>query len=447
MKKKRKERKEKLRRAQELEDEEEEEEEDNYDPNINPKEMLSSTHKATLTKQGYKIIGSHSAVKLCRWTKSQMRGRGGCYKHTFYGIQSYGCMEATPSMACANKCVFCWRHHKNPVGKSWRWKMDDAKLIVDQAIKRHKQMIKSLRGIPDIKKDRFEDAFNVRHCALSLVGEPIIYPEINQFLKLLHAENISSFLVTNAQFPEAIETLVPCTQLYVSIDAATPETLKEIDRPLFTDFWQRFLDSLKALSDKGQRTVYRLTLVKDYNMEELENYAELVKIGHPDFIEVKGVTFSGGGKKNMLTMKNVPWHEEVIAFCSDLVKCLNKHIDPTIATYEIASEHEHSCCVLIANANKFKIDNTWHTWIDFDKFIELQKDDDASFTSLDYIKPTPEWANYGNEARGFDPVETRFRRNKKKKSETNNNNNEQEKNIVTEDEEEEEETNYAGGGC
>lgn len=35
--------------------------------------------------QGYKIIGSHSAVKLCRWTKSMLRGRGGCYKHTLYG--------------------------------------------------------------------------------------------------------------------------------------------------------------------------------------------------------------------------------------------------------------------------------------------------------------------------------------------------------------------------
>ncbi len=30
--------------------------------------------------QGYKIIGSHSGVKMCRWTKSMLRGRGGCYK-------------------------------------------------------------------------------------------------------------------------------------------------------------------------------------------------------------------------------------------------------------------------------------------------------------------------------------------------------------------------------
>lgn len=41
--------------------------------------------------------------------QSMLRGRGGCYKHTFYGIESHRCMEATPSLACANKCVFCWR--------------------------------------------------------------------------------------------------------------------------------------------------------------------------------------------------------------------------------------------------------------------------------------------------------------------------------------------------
>lgn len=47
----------------------------------------------------------------------------------------------------------------------------------------------------------------VKHCALSLVGEPIMYPEINRLLKLLHHREISSFIVTNAQFPEEIRYL------------------------------------------------------------------------------------------------------------------------------------------------------------------------------------------------------------------------------------------------
>lgn len=47
------------------------------------------------------------------------------------------------------------------------------------------------------------------------------------------------------------------TQLYVSVDAATAESLKAIDRPLFKDFWERFQACLSLLRDRQQRTVYR----------------------------------------------------------------------------------------------------------------------------------------------------------------------------------------------
>merc|ERR1739842_39879 len=134
-----------------------------------------------------------------------------------------------------------------------------------------------------------------------------------------------------------IREMGPCTQTYVSIDASTKDSLKKIDRPLFKDFWERFIDSLKELSKKGQRTVYRLTLVKGMNVEEMENYAELVSLGKPDFIEIKGVTFCGSSKASSLTMENVPWHSEVVRFVSDLVERLEE--------YEISCEHEHSNCV------------------------------------------------------------------------------------------------------
>lgn len=203
------------------------------------REMVTPQLRAALTKQGYKILGSHSGVKLCRWTKAQLRGRGGCYKHSFYGIESHRCMEATPSLACANKCVFCWRHHTNPVGREWRWQMDDAETLVTSAISEHKGMIKQMKGVPGVLPERLAEGMDPRHCALSLVGEPIMYPEIDKFVSLLHAKRISTFLVTNAQFPDAITNLPAITQLYVSVDAATPETLKAIDRPLFGDYWVR----------------------------------------------------------------------------------------------------------------------------------------------------------------------------------------------------------------
>ncbi|XP_048645834.1 S-adenosyl-L-methionine-dependent tRNA 4-demethylwyosine synthase TYW1-like isoform X4 [Marmota marmota marmota] len=303
--------------------------------------MLTPVLREALTKQGYQLIGSHSGVKLCRWTKSMLRGRGGCYKHTFYGIESHRCMEATPSLACANKCVFCWRHHTNPVGTEWRWKMDQPEMILEGAVENHLDMMKQFRGVPGVKAERFEEGMKVKHCALSLVGEPIMYPEINRFLQLLHQRKISSFLVTNAQFPEEIRKLKPVTQLYVSVDASTKDSLRKIDRPLFKDFWTRFLDSLKALAEKQQRTVYRLTLVKSWNVDELQAYAELVSLGSPDFIEVKGVTYCGESAASSLTMANVPWHEEVVRFVRELVGL--------IPDYEIACEHEHSNCLLVAH--------------------------------------------------------------------------------------------------
>lgn len=94
----------------------------------------------------------------------------------------------------------------------------------------------------------------IRHCALSLVGEPIMYPHINELIDILHSKKISSFLVTNAQFPDEIKSLEPVTQLYVSVDAATKDSLKKIDRPLFRDFWERFIGSLSALKDKVKKT-------------------------------------------------------------------------------------------------------------------------------------------------------------------------------------------------
>jgi tRNA wybutosine-synthesizing protein 1 len=39
--------------------------------------------------------------------------------------------------------------------------------------------------------------------------------------------------------------------------------------------------------------VYRLTLVKGWNTEEVKAYSELLELGQPDFIEIKGVTYCG----------------------------------------------------------------------------------------------------------------------------------------------------------
>lgn len=308
------------------------------------KEMVptdSITYSA-LTKQGYTIVGSHSGVKICRWTKSALRGRGSCYKYSFYGIRSHLCMETTPSLSCSNKCVFCWRHGTNPVGTTWRWKVDPPETIFRGVVEGHYRKIKMLKGVPGVRAERFAEAFTIRHCALSLVGEPIFYPYINEFLALLHGSRISSFLVCNAQHPTQLRTLGPVTQLYVSIDASNRDSLKRIDRPLHRDFWERFQECMDILREKRdrQRTVFRLTLVKGFNLDdEVKGYADLVERALPNFIEVKGVTYCGTSesKDAGLTMGNVPFYEEVAEF----VRALDRELNRRGLEYGIAAEHAH----------------------------------------------------------------------------------------------------------
>jgi tRNA wybutosine-synthesizing protein 1 len=378
------------------------------------KEMVPNTGDTykQLTKQGYTIVGSHSGVKICRWTKSALRGRGSCYKYSFYGIKSHLCMEMTPSLSCSNKCVFCWRHGTNPVGTTWRWVVDPPEMIFEGAKEGHYKKIKMLKGVPGVRAERFAEAMRIKHCALSLVGEPIFYPHINEFVGMLHKDHISTFLVCNAQHPDQLEALDHVTQLYVSIDASNKESLRKIDRPLHRDFWERFLRCLDILREKRnkQRTVFRLTLVKGFNIEdEAEGYADLVERGLPCFVEVKGVTYCGTSTSSSagILMSNVPFYEEVCEFVEALMTALEKRG----LKYGIAAEHSHSCCILLAS-ERFNIEGKWHTLIDYAKFFECLESGEE-FGPEDYVgEPTPEWALWGNG--GFDPRDERFYRKNRK---------------------------------
>lgn len=264
--------------------------------------------------------------------------------------------------------------------------------------------IKSLKGVPGVRAERFLEAQRIRHCALSLVGEPIFYPHINEFTALLHKERISTFLVCNAQHPDQLAALQPVTQLYVSVDAADRESMRKIDRPLHRDFWERFLRCMDILREKRhtQRTVFRLTLVKGFNADEVEGYADLVSRALPSFVEIKGVTFCGTSTSagTGLTMANVPFWKEVCAFVERLDGALKRRG----LEYGIAAEHAHSCCVLLAS-ERFRVGGTWHTRIDYERFFECIESG-KPFGPMDYIgEQTPDWAAWGKG--GFDPRDVR----------------------------------------
>ncbi len=340
--------------------------------------MLSKEAREDLERQQYRIVGDHSAVKVCGWTKNLLRGRGGCYKLKFYGIMSHQCLQMSTSLSCANRCVFCWRGYKAPVSKGWRWNVDDPAMILDESLRAQAKLLIGYRGSDKVLARLYEQAGTVKHVALSLTGEPITYPRINDLLNLFNQRGISTFLVTNAQYPDAIRALAPVTQLYLSLDAATKELLKKVDVPLFADYWERLQESLDALAAKEGRTCIRLTAVKGLNMTHPADYAKLILKGDPDFLEVKAYMHVGASRLR-LTADHMPLHEEVRDFARDVLAYL--------PDYEFVSEHFPSRVVMIAH-KRFKQRGQWRTWLDFPAFKRLSLSGEP-FTGLDYSKLTP----------------------------------------------------------
>jgi len=377
--------------------------------------MLGERQRSALDSKGYEVVGTHSAVKMCRWTKNALKGRGQCYKHAFYGIASHRCMEATPSLACANKCTFCWRSYANPVAMRWVFDTDDPEDIVVKSLEAHqRRFIKQVVSGGVARDDRAAEAEEVRHCALSLVGEPVLYPRVGELIERLHARRISTFLVTNGQFPEQLRTLPPVTQLYLSVDATTPAEYREIGRPLFADAWDRLLESLAALREhgrRGQRTVCRLTLCKGaLTREAARGYADLIRTGEPDFVEAKGVTYVPQFAKNGISMADaVPTHTEIRAFAELLNEELSSATaqDDTAQAYGLASEHRHSCAVLLARLPRWRPSGVWRTWVDFDAFFDrMNFKSDVADPQMQWSAPTPEWALWESSGAGLDPADT-----------------------------------------
>lgn len=321
------------------------------------KKQVSVAHKKELEHQAYRIVGTHSAVKVCGWTKNMLKGKGGCYKLKFYGIQSHQCMQMSTNLSCANRCEFCWRGSKAPVEKEWVWDTDEPEFIIEKSLEAHHKLLTGFGGRENTPKTLFDNSKNVGHVALSLTGEPITYPKINEICKKFHEKNISTFIVTNAQYPDAIKNLNTITQLYLSLDAPNKEILKKLDKPLYPDFWKRYIDSIKETKKKKYRTAARLTIVKGINDIEEENYAKLIKMGDFDFIEVKAFMYVGEAR-NRLTKATAPNHEYVKEFGLKILKHLNE--------YEFVSEHLPSKVILLAK-KKYKKS----TWIDFEKFFKL----------------------------------------------------------------------------
>ncbi|MBI2654557.1 4-demethylwyosine synthase TYW1 [Candidatus Woesearchaeota archaeon] len=303
--------------------------------------MAVANVKLLLKNQGYETVGNHSRVKTCHWTKSDLRGEGGCYKNKFYGINSHQCVQMTPTFTCNNACVFCWRdlrYHTQPTMENG---IDDPELIVDGTIEAQRKLLSGFGGNEKTSKQKFERAMTPQHVAISLDGEPTLYPRLTELIREYKKRNFSTFVVSNGLLPERIEKLLeePPTQLYISVDAPNEELFSIIDRPIIKNAWQGLIKTLSMLPKlrEKMRTVLRFTLIKGLNMVQAEQWAEIIKLSNPMFVEVKAYMWVGMSRER-LEQENMPSHEEVKQFALEITK---------YADYKLIDEHEPSRVVLL----------------------------------------------------------------------------------------------------
>ncbi|MEA3255115.1 MAG: 4-demethylwyosine synthase TYW1 [Candidatus Altiarchaeota archaeon] len=285
--------------------------------------MINTELKKILEKQHYKIVGNHSAVKLCHWTKKSILDKGFCYKQKFYGIKSHRCLQMTPAVAwCTQKCIFCWRNIEQTIGTELD-EVDEPQDIIDKAIEAQRKLLSGYGGIPErINKTKFSEAQNPNQAAISLSGEPTIYPRIGELISEFNKRKFTTFLVTNGTLPERLRNLEELpTQLYLSLDAPDKEIYQRVCNPLSPKNWEKINESIDILPSLETRKVIRITAVKGLNMSSEEGYARLIKRAEPDFVEVKAYMFIGGSRKR-LSLENMPSFAEVRKFSEDLSNSL-----------------------------------------------------------------------------------------------------------------------------
>lgn len=289
---------------------------------------LNKKQVEKLETSGYRFVGSHNhaAAKICHWTKQSILDKGVCYKEKFYGIESHRCLQMAPAVPnCQQKCEFCWRD-LSYTQTQWEGEYDDPKTIIDEAVKAQNNLLCGFFGNDKANKEKLEESKTPTNAAISLAGEPMLYPEIDELIAEFNRRNFTTFVVSNGQCVDKLKNLEnEPYQLYLSLDAPTKKIYNNICQPQISEGWDNLNQSLDTLASFNSRTCIRTTCVKGRNMTNPEKYAELIKKANPDFVEIKAY-MCVGSSRHRLTPDNMPTFDEVKSFAQKIGENCGKKI-------------------------------------------------------------------------------------------------------------------------
>jgi tRNA wybutosine-synthesizing protein 1 len=232
----------------------------------------------------------------------------------------------SPSISyCHHKCLFCWRDI-SITETEWNEEYDEPADIIDGCIEAQKNLLCGFFGNPNSDPKKLAECKEPNNAAISLAGEPMLYPLIDDLLAEFKRRDFTTFLVSNGLSPSRLENLeVEPTQLYISLDAPTQEIYRGLCHPQVENGWEKLNESLDMLSSFNSRTVIRMTCVKDYNMSHPEEYARLIERSNPDFVEIKAYMYVGNSRKR-LEFSNMPRNQDIYNFASSIAELCGREI-------------------------------------------------------------------------------------------------------------------------
>jgi tRNA wybutosine-synthesizing protein 1 len=245
------------------------------------------------------------------------------------------------------RCRFCWRIQSGDL--EFRWdemglnKWDDPEELVEGCIKAQLDILSGYKGNPKADRRKYREALTPRHAAISLTGEPTLYPQLGELIASFHKHGFTTFLVSNGTLPEALTQLsTEPTQLYISLCAYEKENFAKTCRPQIPKAWERLNQTLSLLPSFKCPTVIRLTLVRHLNLGRPEQYAKLIEKAHPTYVEPKAYMHVGYSRLR-LGFKNMPSHREIRDFAFELAEQLG---------YNFLDEAPESRVVLLSRLEK-----------------------------------------------------------------------------------------------
>ena len=158
---------------------------------------FTKEEQAKLEYSGYRFVGEHghAAVKTCHWTRKSMVNEGVCYKEQFYGVKSHRCLQMSPAVPfCNQKCSFCWRD-LSQTRTEWEGEYDDPKTIIEGAIKAQNNLLCGFGGNKKVDRKKLEESKKPTNAAISLAGEPTLYPEIDELIAEFHRQDFTTFRI------------------------------------------------------------------------------------------------------------------------------------------------------------------------------------------------------------------------------------------------------------